>query len=88
MLSYRPPFAWGSILRFLETRAITGVEAVVDGAYLRTVSLGKHRGWLKVEPVAGRDSLAVELPVSLMALALPQVLAKLRRLFDLDARPT
>jgi AraC family transcriptional regulator of adaptative response / DNA-3-methyladenine glycosylase II len=85
-LSYRPPFAWDSMLHFLAGRAIAGVEAVVGRSYLRTVVSGELRGWIKVEPVAGRHMLTVELPMSLAG-ALPQVLAKLRNLFDLDARP-
>jgi AraC family transcriptional regulator, regulatory protein of adaptative response / DNA-3-methyladenine glycosylase II len=85
-LAYRPPFDWETLLRFLAGRAVTGVEAVVGRSYLRTVALGELRGWLKVEPVIGRHSLKVELPMSLAG-ALPQVLAKLRNLFDLDARP-
>src|SRR3954454_7232516 len=52
-LSYRPPFAWEEMLRFLAPRTLAGIEAVAGGAYLRTVALGDLRGWLKVEPVAG-----------------------------------
>ena len=50
------------------------------------MALGELRGWVKVEPAAGRHALTVELPMSLAG-ALPQLLAKLRNLFDLDARP-
>jgi AraC family transcriptional regulator of adaptative response / DNA-3-methyladenine glycosylase II len=85
-LSYRPPFAWEDLLDFLASRAMTGVEAVVGRTYLRTVVLGELHGWLKVEPVADRHALAIELPVGLTG-ALPQILARLRNLFDLDARP-
>jgi len=85
-LSYRPPFAWEDVIRFLATRTTTGVEAVIGRAYLRTVAAGKLRGWLKIEPIADRHALAVELPMSLTG-ALPQIFAKLRNLFDLDARP-
>lgn len=85
-LSYRPPFAWNELLDFLAPRALTGVEAIVGRTYLRTVVLGELRGWLKVEPVANRHTLALELPEDLTG-ALPQILARLRGLFDLDARP-
>jgi AraC family transcriptional regulator of adaptative response / DNA-3-methyladenine glycosylase II len=86
VLAYRPPLAWDAMLRFLAARAIAGVECVSEGAYLRTVGVGEHRGWLKVAPVADRHLLAVELSTAL-APALPQILARLRNLFDLDARP-
>jgi AraC family transcriptional regulator, regulatory protein of adaptative response / DNA-3-methyladenine glycosylase II len=85
-LSYRPPLDWNAILRFLAGRATTGVEWVADGAYHRTAAVGRHRGWLKVEPILGRNALAVELSTALVR-ALPDVLARLKNLFDMNARP-
>jgi AraC family transcriptional regulator of adaptative response / DNA-3-methyladenine glycosylase II len=85
-LSYRPPLAWQTMLRFLAARAIPSVECVSGPSYLRTVSLDGHRGWVKVEPATGKDALIVEIPMSLAGV-LPLLLAKLRNLFDLDARP-
>ena len=85
-LAYRPPFAWEPLLEFLASRTITGVEAVVGRSYLRSVELGGLRGWVKVGQVAGRHALRVELPMGLTG-ALPQIFARLRNLFDLDARP-
>lgn len=85
-LAYRPPLDWSVLVGFLERRAIPGVECVSNDAYHRTVALGKHRGWLSVKPVHSKNQLTVELAVEL-APALPQVLARLRNLFDLDARP-
>jgi AraC family transcriptional regulator, regulatory protein of adaptative response / DNA-3-methyladenine glycosylase II len=85
-LAYRPPLAWKSLLRFLAGRSTAGVEQVVDQAYLRTAAVGRHRGWIKVEPIPGRDALAVELATALMP-ALPEVLGRLKNLFDLRARP-
>ncbi len=85
-LAYRPPFAWRSLLRFLSGRATAGVEQVVDGTYLRTVAIGTHRGWLKVAPIARRDALAVEIATSLVP-ALPEILSRVKNLFDLSARP-
>ena len=75
-----------SSLRFLAGRATAGVEAVGDQAYCRTVAVGSHQGWLKVKPIAGRNTLSVELATSLMP-ALPEILARLKNLFDLSARP-
>jgi AraC family transcriptional regulator of adaptative response / DNA-3-methyladenine glycosylase II len=84
-LAYRPPLAWASLLRFLGARATTGVEAVVSDRYTRTVALGRHRGWLAVQ-MASHDTLTVELATSLLP-ALPDVLTRLKNLFDLGARP-
>ena len=85
-LAYRPPLDWGALLRFLAARAIPGVECVADNTYHRTISIGEHRGWLSVSPVANRNLLAVDLATAL-APALQPILARLRNLFDLDARP-
>lgn len=85
-LAYRPPLAWKPLLRFLGARATAGVECVAEDAYMRTVAAGRHRGWLKVSPIPDRNALAVELATSLMP-ALPPILARVRHLFDLDARP-
>ena len=85
-LAYRPPLAWNVLMRFLAGRATAGVEAVTDQGYGRTVAVGNRQGWLKVKPIAGRNALSVELATSLMP-ALPEVLARLKNLFDLSARP-
>jgi AraC family transcriptional regulator of adaptative response / DNA-3-methyladenine glycosylase II len=85
-LSYRPPLAWRPLLRFLADRALAGVEIVEGRSYGRTVALGKHRGWVRVEPHEGKNVLTVEVSTSLVA-ALAPLLARLRHLFDLSARP-
>lgn len=85
-LSYRPPFDWDGLLRFLAARALVGVEAVTDGEYLRTVALGNHRGWIRVRHRPERRTLLVELTHSLTPV-LPALLGRLRNLFDLSARP-
>ena len=85
-LAYRPPLNWSSLLRFLNGRATAGVEQVVGQAYIRTAAVGKYRGWLKVEPIARRDALSVEIATSLMP-ALPEIMSRLKNLFDLSARP-
>jgi AraC family transcriptional regulator of adaptative response / DNA-3-methyladenine glycosylase II len=86
VLAYRPPYDWPALLQFLAARAIPGVECVADNAYHRTVAVGEHHGWLSVTPVAGRNELAVDLAADLTP-TLPAILARLRNLFDLDARP-
>lgn len=86
LLAYRPPFSWDSMLRFLAARAIRGVERVEGDAYLRTARIGPCLGWLKAQPARGRDALSVRLSTSLTPV-LAKVLARLRALFDLNARP-
>jgi len=85
-LAYRAPLAWSEMLQFLAARALPGVEMVSGNSYTRTVALGKHRGWLRVEPAAKREELVVDVSISLTPVLAP-LLARLRHLFDLCARP-
>jgi AraC family transcriptional regulator of adaptative response / DNA-3-methyladenine glycosylase II len=86
LLSFRPPMAWAELLRFFAARAMTGVESVSGMTYVRTVALGKHEGWLRIEPATKRNALVVELS-STLAPVLAPLLSRLRNLFDLNARP-
>ncbi len=87
---YRPPFAWETLLHFLEGRAIPGVEHVGASRYRRTVSIVKngknHRGWISVSNRPERNALAVTISSSLFPV-LGQVLARVRFLFDLNCMP-
>jgi AraC family transcriptional regulator of adaptative response / DNA-3-methyladenine glycosylase II len=85
-LAYRPPLDWEGLLHFLERRLYAGVEAIVDSAYLRTVSIGGSTGWIRVKPSARRHALTVEIAPELSR-AIPSVLTRVRRLFDLGAEP-
>jgi AraC family transcriptional regulator, regulatory protein of adaptative response / DNA-3-methyladenine glycosylase II len=85
-LGYRAPLDWNSMLTFLGARACAGVEAIAAGRYLRTVALGKHRGWIAVSRSAKHESLRIEVSASLVPV-LAVVLARLKRLFDLGAHP-
>lgn len=85
-LDYRPPLAWDALLEFLGGRGAAGVEAVVDGRYLRTVRLPGCEGWLAVSAGQIKGQLDVELSPSL-ATAADVLAGKLRRLLDLDADP-
>ncbi|ATE60115.1 DNA-3-methyladenine glycosylase 2 [Thauera sinica] len=89
-LAYRPPLDWAAMLSWLARRAIGGIEAVHGDQYVRSISLmhgGKRLdGWVGVRADASRHALSVEPSASLVP-ALPLVLARMRRLFDLDASP-
>ena len=85
-LSYRPPYDWNGILAFLAARALTGIEHVTDRSYARTVELGSARGWIRVTQSKKQHALLVEFTHTLTPV-LPALLARVRALFDLDARP-
>jgi len=89
-LSYRPPYRWEEMLAFLAGRAIIGVEKVENGAYMRTVRIKSGseilRGWICVNRALPGETLTVTVSASLLAV-LPQVLAKVKNLFDLYCDP-
>jgi len=85
-LQYRPPYDWGAMLGHLAARAIPGVELVRDGVYLRTAGFGARRGWLAVAADGARGALRATISASLSG-ALMTIVARLRRVFDLDAQP-
>ena len=85
-LSYRPPYDWGQVLAFLADRAIPGVERVEDGVYRRTIALRDAAGDIAVahEPARVRLRATINFP---RIDALPTIIARLRRIFDLAADP-
>ncbi len=90
-LAYRPPLDWVALLAFLAGRAIAGVESVGATTYRRTVSIehrgAAHRGWIEVRQAPRQKAaLAVALAPSLSAV-IPQVLARVKHLFDLACDP-
>jgi len=85
MLRYRPPYDWDGLLGFLAARAIPGVETVTPDRYARTIALDGAVGTVAVRR-AGTDQLAVEVRFPRMT-ALPAILSRVRRVFDLSADP-
>jgi AraC family transcriptional regulator of adaptative response / DNA-3-methyladenine glycosylase II len=89
LLRYRPPYDWPAMLGFLRARAITGVESVEGETYRRTIGLDGQQGTITVRPAdgAGKGN-ALNAVVRFPKLsALPQIIARLRRVFDLAADP-
>jgi AraC family transcriptional regulator, regulatory protein of adaptative response / DNA-3-methyladenine glycosylase II len=85
-LAYRPPYDWQSILRFLRTRAVPGVELVDTECYQRTITIDGAIGTIEVTH-AGRGSalcLEVRFPTPR---ALLLIVERVRRIFDLGADP-
>jgi AraC family transcriptional regulator, regulatory protein of adaptative response / DNA-3-methyladenine glycosylase II len=85
-LAYRPPLAWQALLDYFRSRLLPSVEEIVGLEYRRTVSLHGQSGWLRVSPSQRDSTLQVLVSPSLLPV-LGAVLSRLRRLFDLDARP-
>jgi DNA-3-methyladenine glycosylase II len=71
------------MLGFLAARAVVGMEVMVEDVYSRSIGLNGLHGTVSIWPEAG-NALAVELdfPDPLMV---PEIVIRLRRMFDLDA---
>lgn len=90
-LGYRPPLRFGEVLAFFAGRALAGVEAVDEKSYARAVRLptpsgGEACGWVRVEDDPNKDRLVVTMDDNLAPCA-PQVIARVRRMFDIDCDP-
>jgi AraC family transcriptional regulator of adaptative response / DNA-3-methyladenine glycosylase II len=84
-LPYRPPYDWPAMIAFLGARAISGVEAVSDDRYVRSIEIGGRHGLIVVEP-APSNSLQVSVRFPFLP-ALPAIIGRVRRMFDLGADP-
>lgn len=81
-LGFRPPYDWDAMSAFLGARAISGVELVEHDRYARTIEIAGHRGSVEVMPGVRHLSATIRFP---KVNALLGIVARLRRLFDLDA---
>jgi len=86
LLRYRPPYDWPAMLDYLRVRAIPGVERVEGNVWRRTISLHGETG---IVEVAEGDQRGLKATIAFPKLsALPEIIARLRRVFDLAADPT
>ena len=83
LLAYQPPYDWPAMLDFLSARAIAGLETVADGAYLRGIELNGRHGTFSIRP-ATSDALELTLDFP-DPNAVPEIVERVRRMFDLDA---
>ncbi len=81
-LGFRAPYDWDAIAAFLSARAIPGIELVEGDRYLRTIEIAGHRGSVEVRPNVRHLTATIRFP---KVNALLGIVARLRRLFDLDA---
>ncbi|MFV0395761.1 MAG: AlkA N-terminal domain-containing protein [Coprobacillaceae bacterium] len=90
-LGYRPPYRWKEMLTFLSTYKIPRVELVEDDVYYRNVHLKTDtgelvQGWIKVKQHPKKNMLIVHVDSTLLSV-IPQVLARVRHIFDLTCDP-
>jgi AraC family transcriptional regulator of adaptative response / DNA-3-methyladenine glycosylase II len=85
LLGYRPPYDWPAMTSFLKARAIPGVEVVSSDRYARTIEIEGVQGVVAVAPASG-NALRVAIQFPRLS-ALPTIIARIRRVFDLGADP-
>jgi AraC family transcriptional regulator of adaptative response / DNA-3-methyladenine glycosylase II len=89
-IAYRPPYEWKRMIAFLSGRAVPGLESVVDGIYRRTVTIKRegavYRGWISVGNNQKKNALVFKAAPPLLPV-LPEVLSRVRNLFDTACRP-
>ncbi len=89
-VAYRPPYDWERLISFLAARTIPGTEIVSEDTYRRTVAIKKggttRYGWISVAHRPSQNGLAVTVATTLLPV-LSQVLARVRRLFDVNCFP-
>ena len=81
-IRYRAPYAWDSVLAFLQARAIPGIESVEGNTYKRTVEINGRCGFIEVKHLPHRESLSVAIHFPAVQ-ALQEIVNRVRRVFDL-----
>jgi AraC family transcriptional regulator of adaptative response / DNA-3-methyladenine glycosylase II len=85
LLRYQAPYDWPGMLEGLRLHAVPGVERVVGSCYSRAIELDGRQGIVSVRPDAG-NALRARIRFPRLS-ALPGIIARLRRVFDLAADP-
>lgn len=86
-LAYRPPFDWPALLGFFEARALPGMEQVAGGTYRRGIEIGGTLGSVEIGHLTARQCLVVKIRFPDLK-ALPAIVRRVRRVFDLGADVT
>ncbi|MFG0515250.1 DNA-3-methyladenine glycosylase 2 [Kluyvera intermedia] len=85
-LPWQPPYDWGWMFRFLQARAVTGIERFEDGSYHRSWRCGSHCGLITMTPDESKQVLRVHLSAGLLPVE-AQAREAVTRLLDLTCDP-
>ncbi|WP_312627660.1 DNA-3-methyladenine glycosylase 2 [Scandinavium sp.] len=85
-LAWQAPYDWEWMFGFLAARTVEGVERFEADAYVRSLSVGQHHGWLRATPNPETQTLDVVLSEGLLTVK-AHCLARLENLFDLRCEP-
>tara|TARA_R100001244_G_scaffold43936_5_gene39369 strand:+ start:4280 stop:5257 length:978 start_codon:yes stop_codon:yes gene_type:complete len=86
LLAYQTPWNWQQFHGHFALRALAGVEQLHHDGYCRSFRLGALSGWFSVHPASGQNHLELRHSASANA-CLPELVARVRKMFDLDAEP-
>ena len=86
-LRYRPPYDWDGVVDFLHRHLVAGVESLVDGTYQRHIQVGQFTGRCRITHLPQRHALQLVLDLPGNTPLMP-IVARARRMFDLDANPS
>lgn len=83
-LGYRPPLDLPAMLAFLQRRAIPGIEQVDASGYRRVIGTPGNATLIEVSAAPQRAELLLRIGAT-DPRQIPQIVRRVRRLFDLDA---
>jgi AraC family transcriptional regulator of adaptative response / DNA-3-methyladenine glycosylase II len=83
-LAYRPPYDWSGMLVALSSRTACGQEWIEAGVWHRRLELDGRHGHVSVAHLPDRNAVAVTIRFPSVR-ALPAIVARVRRVFDLGA---
>jgi AraC family transcriptional regulator of adaptative response / DNA-3-methyladenine glycosylase II len=83
-LAYRPPLDFPALLTFLRRRAIPGIEQIGQQHYSRVIG-GTTPCMIEVRARDDRPELELRIDASIAPATIPEIVRKVRRLFDMDA---
>jgi AraC family transcriptional regulator of adaptative response / DNA-3-methyladenine glycosylase II len=83
-LGYRPPLDFASMLAFLRKRAIPGIERIGEASYERVLGPLDASTRVRVEADPQRHELRLQIAAA-DPRAIPDIVRRVRRIFDLDA---
>jgi AraC family transcriptional regulator of adaptative response / DNA-3-methyladenine glycosylase II len=86
VLPYRSPFDAAGLFAWMSARAIAGVEVATSDSFTRILRLPGGPAWFRLRDAPGQNRLVLDSRVARPA-DLAALVARVRRLFDLDADP-
>jgi len=82
-LSYRPPFSWLDVSRYLRGHLLDGIESIDEKSFSRVFRIGDTVGAFKIEPHPSDNAIILKVTANQSAHLL-EVVRRVREMLDLD----